>query len=334
MFLFVSAWSREVFCACITERGRAATAAGVSFGMAHWLELDCPLALALTASSAPWEEDEGRSCLSTSRFHDVKWQRLPHGGASSAFTHDVVWCPRPCGKAVAVHRFVPRDGNHGRSVEAACRLLNDMAKQEAALNAKSDSSSNVGGYHSARDLWMRPAVQGSALPSLANGLVEMAANAEASCADRPPLSSRPSESWLNVLHTAGAWNVLHTHPGMTYSGAMFVADGGCRDDPDGSAEHSAEARLAGRLAFLPSAPLTLSDHQKPHVVSSHTVPTDAGGGSSSATTAEHARYLVIDPTPGTCVIFPSFVPHFVFPLWQRSPQMRVSLAFNYCSEDG
>ena len=84
---------------------------------------------------------------------------LPHGGASSAFTHDVVWCPRPCGRAVAVHRFVPRDGNHGRSVEAACRLLNDMAKQEAALNAKSDSSSNVGGYHSARDLWMRPAVQ-------------------------------------------------------------------------------------------------------------------------------------------------------------------------------
>ena len=47
--------------------------------------------------------------------------------------------------------------------------------------------------------------------------------------------------------------------------------------------------------------------------------------------ASDSRFLVIDPTPGTCIIFPSFIPHFVFPMPDNTPPkaQRLSIAFNF-----
>ena len=54
---------------------------------------------------------------------------------------------------------------------------------------------------------------------------------------------------------------------------------------------------------------------------------------------EHAC-LLLDPTPGTCVVFPSFVPHLVLPTPAAEvlevaapPPLRLSLAFNFGSCD-
>ena len=51
---------------------------------------------------------------------------------------------------------------------------------------------------------------------------------------------------------------------------------------------------------------------------------------------EHAC-LLLDPTPGACVVFPSFVPHLVLPTpaveAAAAAPLRLSLAFNFGSCD-
>jgi len=178
-------------------------------------------------------------------------------------------------------------------------------------------------------------------------LAAQAAQAEAAALRRAPITTSADEAWVNVLGP-GAWNVLHTHPGTTYSAVLFVTDGACCDG---------EWRPAGRLAFVPSGPHTLSTEQQ--VLS--LVPVAGAGASARAvpgraapatTTSPHpcacasqahvaaregppstpVRYLLIDPTPCTCVVFPSFIPHFVLPTpAAASPHdtRRLSLAFNF-----
>ena len=179
----------------------------------------------------------------------------------------------------------------------------------------------------------------------------------------------PHEAWLNCL-TSGDWNVLHTHPGSSFSGCYYAADGaggggGAGGDGDGDGRGSAggdgdgggggdgtqsypTALLAGRLALCPTGPPRLSAEQtSTHVaLRSHCPPgcaTPSGelrGGSEGG-----FEYLVLEPRPGTCLIWPSFVPHFVLPV-STTPQVepwaggdaedgsrnterhRVSVAFN------
>ena len=49
------------------------------------------------------------------------------------------------------------------------------------------------------------------------------------------------------------------------------------------------------------------------------------------------RCLLLDPTPGACVVFPSFVPHLVLPTpaveAAAAAPLRLSLAFNFGSCD-
>jgi hypothetical protein len=290
---------------------------------ARWLELESPLSLALVASSAPWKDED--DCLATHTAHPVSWQRQAVPAANEAtLLHEIVWCPRLHDEAVAIHRFSPS----GDGVEAMSEITqNVLACSLAELDkGTAGSGSNVGGHHGQRDLWDRPLMRQSGLPALVDSAVERAANAEAAHAKRHPIKSNAGELWTNVLGAPGSWNVLHTHPGSTYSGCVFAADGGC------CKQHGASLDLAGRLAFFPTAPLTLADHHKPHVVHAADVATDPAGGCSHATTPERARFLVLDPIPGTCIVFPSFVPHFVFPLpadRQITSGMRVSVAFNY-----
>ena len=187
---------------------------------------------------------------------------------------------------------------------------------------------------------------------------------------------------------SGGWNTLHTHPGSTYSGTYFAADGGCCTAvADGTAR-----RLSGRLAMLPAAPPTLSEHSLVHLstcpylssrtpasaaappswwegpstaltappVASLPTATDtappapaaaheaaavaheaaaaaheaAAAAAHEAAAAAHEAaaaapphpaattpsalatlpFLLHEPQPGTLHLFPSFVPHFVFPV--------------------
>ena len=111
--------------------------------------------------------------------------------------------------------------------------------------------------------------------------------------------------------------------------------------------------LAGRLVLLPGAPDTLADHHGAHVrrkpgdgksdelpsapppapppappTCAATLPAEASSTLESAVSAEHKpspppaalRYLAVDPLPGTLLVWPSFVPHFVAPTPHRSPR--------------
>ena len=74
----------------------------------------------------------------------------------------------------------------------------------------SDSASNIGGFHSDRELWMRPEIHQLGLPSMIGSAVQQAAHVEAAAIERIPISTALDEAWLNALPSTG-WNVLHTH---------------------------------------------------------------------------------------------------------------------------
>jgi hypothetical protein len=79
---------------------------------------------------------------------------------------------------------------------------------------------------------------------------------------------------------------------------------------------------------MPAAPPTLSDEAKQQLFQS---------SSSNVLDEEHPQhpllYMAVDPKPGTCLIFPSFVPHFVLPCDAHDDgpgeHQRVSVAFNF-----
>ena len=159
----------------------------------------------------------------------------------------------------------------------------------------------------------------------------------------------PHEAWLNCL-TSGDWNVLHTHPGCSFSGCYYAADGadgggGAGDDGDGDGGGSAggngdgdgdgdadgdgarlypAALLAGRLALCPTGPPRLSAEQtSTHVALRAHCPAGCAtplgelrGGSEGG-----FEYLLLEPRPGTCLVWPSFVPHFVLPV-PKTPQVQ------------
>ena len=204
--------------------------------------------------------------------------------------------------AVAIHRFTPRTAD---TDQLSMHTLRHHALTELSAEGSEGHSmcSNVGGFHGARDLWQRPAVQSTALPTLVGEAALRAASYEAGKIGRTPISTRVSEAWFNAL-SPGGWNVLHTHPGATYSGVLFLSDGGavCADGGDGQGAATTERALAGRLALIPCAPPSLSDDHRLHV---RAAPADE---------AVELRFLLLDPTPGTYIMFPSFVPHFVLPV--------------------
>ena len=312
---------------------------------ARWLQLSDPLSLLAKASAPPWH---GACVDGASSTQPVAWERAEAG---DHWDHDVVWLPCSEGAAAAaIHRFSPRDA------EAMSSMLGELhsqarAEMVAAGGESSDQASNVGGFHGERDLWSREAVQECALPWLVGSAVQQAAQAEAAELGRAPIATSADEAWFNALGPGG-WNVLHTHPGTAYSGAFFVAaggGGGCDCDDDG---------LAGRLVFVGDAPsLTEGRHDEqlraPHLrrtartaTATATATAAAAAAAAAAVAAAERRFLVVDPRPGTCVVFPSFVPHFVLPTPPARPDdaggddgggggreapaaLRLSVAFNF-----
>jgi Putative 2OG-Fe(II) oxygenase len=102
-------------------------------------------------------------------------------------------------------------------------------------------------------------------------------------------------AWANV-NGPGDFNRLHTHAGSTWSGVYYV-DTGALTDGDGTPLHFFDPCQGRANTFLqPVVP---------------------------------ARYTV-RAEPGAMVLFPSYIPHMVFP--HRGERQRISIAFNLRKE--
>lgn len=160
-------------------------------------------------------------------------------------------------------------------------------------------SSNAGGWHSARDL----ADWGG--PDVAEILALAQSAATQLTADRFGNPARPdwvTQAWANV-NGPGDANIAHYHAGSFWSGAYYVADGGCAADPSlGGAFEMIDPRGAAPAMYAPTLRFAGEDGQS------------AGSGET------------ILPKPGLLFLFPSWLYHQVRPY--RGAELRISIAFN------
>jgi hypothetical protein len=222
------------------------------------------------------------SCIQEQDIHDC-WE-----------SHSVASLPRRCDSLAvqfSVHRLAVSKATAARLNEALAAVVEE---KQAGIQ-----SSNIGGFHSARTLFDRPDMRAAKLSEVCTAAMAKVEAYEANLSDcLLPELSRPvaitcTEGWLNVSSKQD-WNHMHNHAGFTYSGVYFVDDGGALDGTD---------RFGGRLFLLPEAPNEISTEDQMHM--HRRIDQDL---------EEHGiRYLMIDPTPGTIIIFPSYVPHFVLP---------------------
>lgn len=169
-----------------------------------------------------------------------------------------------------------------------------LAKAAAAAGV---AKTNVGGWHSEPgDL----AFCGEAGRRLVKRMYEMADHATRRVMAESGQLFRPVRwtlhAWANV-NRDGDFNRVHTHPGSTWSGTYYVDPG----DPPASAPQGTPLHLLdpceGRgMSFLAAAP----------------------------------PYVEVKPEPGLMVLFPSYLPHMVFP--HRGGRPRISIAFNLRKE--
>jgi uncharacterized protein (TIGR02466 family) len=161
-------------------------------------------------------------------------------------------------------------------------------------------ASNIGGWHSGRDLpdWGGRRVE--ELLAFAHSTVTQLTT------DREGRPVRPDwhvEAWANV-NGVGDSNSCHYHPGSFWSGSYYVADGGCAGDPS----------LGGEFEIFDprgTAPMMHAPALK-----------YGGEDGLSAGSAETIR-----PRPGLMFLFPSFLLHAVRPY--RGTGLRISIAFNF-----
>ncbi len=90
------------------------------------------------------------------------------------------------------------------------------------------ANSNVGGWHSARDMtrWGGPA-----LDAVLGRARAFADRLTVDRQGRPVAVDWRVECWANV-NRSGQANKLHTHPGCFWSGTFYVDDGGVPEAPD------------------------------------------------------------------------------------------------------
>jgi uncharacterized protein (TIGR02466 family) len=161
-------------------------------------------------------------------------------------------------------------------------------------------ASNIGGWHSGRDLVQWGGKRIEEVLTVARSVVTQMTS------DRDGKAVCPDwlvEAWANV-NGAGDSNSCHYHPGSFWSGTYYVRDGGCADDPS----------LGGEFdMFDPRGPAPMM-----HAPSLKF----AGDDGRSAGSAETIR-----PRDGLMFIFPSFLLHAVRPY--RGTRLRISVAFNF-----
>lgn len=172
----------------------------------------------------------------------------------------------------------------------AAALNRDLSREIAARRAAEPgiSRSNVDGWHSERDFFMRhePAHQALALDLLR--IMAEATRTFDPDADYSNVKLIP-DGWVNV-NPPGAMNAPHSHRGWFWSGSYYV------DVPAG----------AGGIEFLNPG---------------EALPGEAVIGGPLV--ADRARY---EPKSGQVILFPATLDHWVYP--NRAKQDRISIAFN------
>jgi uncharacterized protein (TIGR02466 family) len=105
------------------------------------------------------------------------------------------------------------------------------------------------------------------------------------------------DAWANV-NRAGAFNRTHTHAGTTWSGTYYVDTGDPpADDEFGTPIHFFDPCQGRSNTFMPlMIPIS----------------------------------ILIRPEPGLMILFPSYLPHMVYP--HRGSRPRISIAFNLRKE--
>ena len=153
---------------------------------------------------------------------------------------------------------------------------------------------NVGGWHSETGQLAFCADAGRRLIRHIYGMADEATRRVLAEHRQPARTMRwKLQAWANFNRT-GDFNRIHTHPGSTWSGTYYVDPGDPpADDAGGTPLHLFDPCEGRGLSFLP--PL---------------VPT----------------HVLIRPEPGLMVLFPSYLPHMVYP--HRGGRPRISIAFN------
>ena len=171
-------------------------------------------------------------------------------------------------------------------------LLKEIAKRRQA--EPGIRKSNHLGWHSAVDLFQRTE---PAQARLAKELSDIIAACTMKLApDLPKDLQGRHEGWINV-NTTNAMNAPHDHPGAFWSGTYYVQVPP-PDEPDD--------KYSGALEFLD--------------------PRGSIGTNAKIETPFTRAKFTVRPSPGTCLLWPSFVRHWVHP--NRASGERVTVAFN------
>ena len=188
-----------------------------------------------------------------------------------------------------------------RHIWPDCAELNKDLRERILAHERADPGrkrTNVGGWHSQVGLleWCEEAGK-----TLVAQMVELANHASgqvfAGYGRQPKPFTWTLQAWANVNRT-GAFNRTHTHPGSTWSGTYYVDDGGVGGDTESTTPLNLIDPCQGRAATF--FPITVPEN------------------------------VFIFPEPGLMVLFPSYIPHMVYPHQGKRP--RISIAFNLRKE--
>jgi uncharacterized protein (TIGR02466 family) len=170
------------------------------------------------------------------------------------------------------------------------RTLMDEILARRAADPKSRQISNRGGWQSSRDLFTWPTSECAMLRDAAIDAMHRITR-QMLPPDAPPLAAAiESDSWANVS-PSGAFHVVHSHGGYSWSGVYYPATVEAGDN-------------GGRMELLDPR---------------------ANVGIVGVTENSEIRFVVA-PKAGLMVMFPSWLQHYVTP--HQNDTERISVAFN------
>ena len=163
-------------------------------------------------------------------------------------------------------------------------------------NSPGVSKSNQGGWHSEHGLLEFCGDAGQALVRHIHEMADEATNRLLAELGREPQRIEwRLTCWVNV-NRSGDFNQVHVHPGWTWSGCYYVDAGEPAQNSEGGLLNLIDPCQGRSMTFLPSIP----------------------------------SRTYVRPRPGLMVLFPSYVPHMVFP--HEGASERISIAFNLRKE--
>lgn len=178
--------------------------------------------------------------------------------------------------------------------------LNDelrVAVLEQEKRSAGQAKTNVGGWQSSEDFQKWTGEAGQQLLQRLGEAVNWATFQVFQQAARREEPKWRVAIWANV-NRRGDYNMLHVHPGSTWSGVYYVDAGDAAETPPQN----------GRLTFV-SPNLASTNGFFPNTV---------------------ANSFSVTPQPGLMLVFPSYLQHLVHPY--RGERPRISIAFNVKKE--